>query len=374
MLTTIQIAGLQTFGYHGLFEEERSLGQKFTFDIDATLNPAPTHRDDRLDASIRYDAVVDAAVSLASGSVTRESLGWEEPRIALRSIRATGARRRTARPRKSFSHHDNLFPETGRKTSRSSAQRRRNQPGQSTGVVVFSHRRIPRRPSQSSGEDSMSKRIALLSAAVFSALAFTATITAPASAEEKTVMVGGAAMFPSKNIVQNAVNSKDHTTLVAAVKAAGLVETLESKGPFTVFAPTNTAFGKLPAGTVDTLVKPENKATLTKILTYHVVPGKLAASDLKDGMKLKTAEGEELTVKQEDGKVWIVDAKGGNLDGHDLERQSVERRDPCGRHRADAGVLSSRAPLTGPNRACGLASRGNPARFFVNSIARHASI
>jgi len=157
----------------------------------------------------------------------------------------------------------------------------------------------------------MSKRIALLSAAAFSALAFTATIIAPASAEEKTVMVGGAAMFPSKNIVQNAVNSKDHTTLVAAVKAAGLVETLESKGPFTVFAPTNTAFGKLPAGTVDTLVKPENKATLTKILTYHVVPGKLAASDLKDGMKLKTAEGEQLSVKLQDGKVWIVDAKGG---------------------------------------------------------------
>jgi uncharacterized surface protein with fasciclin (FAS1) repeats len=157
----------------------------------------------------------------------------------------------------------------------------------------------------------MSKRIALLSAAMFSALAFTATITAPVSAEEKTVMVGGAAMFPSKNIIQNAVNSKDHTTLVAAVKAAGLVETLEGKGPFTVFAPTNTAFGKLPAGTVETLVKPENKATLTKILTYHVVPGKLAASDLKDGMKLKTAEGEQLSVKLQDGKVWIVDAKGG---------------------------------------------------------------
>src|SRR5439155_6486954 len=134
-----------------------------------------------------------------------------------------------------------------------------------------------------SGEDSMSKRIALLYAAVFSALAFTATITAPARAEEKTVMVGGAAMFPSKNIVQNAVNSKDHTTLVAAVKAAGLVNTLEGKGPFTVFAPTNAAFGKLPAGTVDNLVKPENKATLSKILTYHVVPGKLEAADLTDG-------------------------------------------------------------------------------------------
>ena len=157
----------------------------------------------------------------------------------------------------------------------------------------------------------MSKNIAYLAAAAFSALALTATITAPVSAQEKTVMVGGAAMFPSKNIVQNAVNSKDHTTLVAAVKAAGLVETLESKGPFTVFAPTNAAFGKLPAGTVDTLVKPENKATLTKILTYPVVPGKLAASDLKDGMKLKTAEGEQLTVKADGGKVWIVDAKGG---------------------------------------------------------------
>jgi len=93
----------------------------------------------------------------------------------------------------------------------------------------------------------MSKRIALLSAAAFSALAIVATVTAPVSAQEKTVMVGGAAMFPSRNIIQNAVNSKDHTTLVAAVKAAGLVDTLEGKGPFTVFAPTNTAFGKLPA-------------------------------------------------------------------------------------------------------------------------------
>jgi uncharacterized surface protein with fasciclin (FAS1) repeats len=158
----------------------------------------------------------------------------------------------------------------------------------------------------------MSKRIAFLTAAALGALALTATIVAPVSAEEKTVMVGGAAMFPSKNIIQNAVNSKDHTTLVAAVKAAGLVDTLEGKGPFTVFAPTNAAFGKLPAGTVDTLVKPENKATLTKILTYHVVPGKFDASDLTDGKKLKTAEGEELTVKKADGKVMIVDAKGGS--------------------------------------------------------------
>jgi uncharacterized surface protein with fasciclin (FAS1) repeats len=168
----------------------------------------------------------------------------------------------------------------------------------------------------------MSKRIALFSAAAFGALALTAAVVAPVSAEdkkmmkselsgEKTVMVGGAAMFPSKNIMQNAVNSKDHTTLVAAVKAAGLVETLEGKGPFTVFAPTNTAFGKLPAGTVETLVKPENKATLTKILTYHVVAGKLDAASLTDGKKLKTVEGEELTVKKSGDKVMIGDAKGG---------------------------------------------------------------
>ncbi len=157
----------------------------------------------------------------------------------------------------------------------------------------------------------MSKHIALVSAA-FAALALATTLAAPVYAQDKTVMVGGAEMFPSKNIIQNAVNSKDHTTLVAAVKAAGLVGTLEGKGPFTVFAPTNAAFGKLPAGTVDTLVKPENKATLTKILTYHVVPGKLAASDLKDGMKLKTAEGEQLSVKRQDGKVWIIDTKGSS--------------------------------------------------------------
>lgn len=166
-----------------------------------------------------------------------------------------------------------------------------------------------------------STRIALLSAAAIGALTLTAVVTAPVQAQdkmmksemsgEKTVMVGGAAMFPSKNIVQNAVNSKDHTTLVAAVKAAGLVDTLSSKGPFTVFAPTNAAFGKLPAGTVETLVKPESKATLTKILTYHVVPGKLAAADLTDGKKLTTVEGEPLTVKLDGKKVWLIDAKGG---------------------------------------------------------------
>src|SRR5580765_4984223 len=124
----------------------------------------------------------------------------------------------------------------------------------------------------------MSKRIALLSAAAFAALALTATVAAPVYAQEKTVMVGGAAMYPSKNIVENAVNSKDHTTLVAAVKAAGLVETLQSKGPFTVFAPTNAAFNKLPKGTVETLLKPENKKMLTSILTYHVVAGRISSA------------------------------------------------------------------------------------------------
>jgi uncharacterized surface protein with fasciclin (FAS1) repeats len=139
----------------------------------------------------------------------------------------------------------------------------------------------------------------------------------PSFAAEMTKMVGGAPMYPSKNIVQNAVNSKDHTTLVAAVKAAGLVATLESAGPFTVFAPTNDAFAKLPAGTVDTLLKPENKKTLTNVLTYHVVPGRLTAKDLmakiEDGhgkAMLKTVEGADLTFQQKDGKLWVIDAKG----------------------------------------------------------------
>src|SRR6202008_3258602 len=129
-------------------------------------------------------------------------------------------------------------------------------------------------------ETVMSKRFALLATAA--ALAFGVVAAAPVYAQmaEKTVTVGGAPMYPSKNIIQNAVNSKDHTTLVAAVKAAGLVDTLSGPGPFTVFAPTNAAFGKLPAGTVDNLVKPENKATLTKVLTYHVVAGKLSSADL----------------------------------------------------------------------------------------------
>ena len=164
-------------------------------------------------------------------------------------------------------------------------------------------------------------RIVKIVLAGFAAAAMTTSLggIGPAFAQmkEKTVTVGGAPMYPSKNIVQNAVNSKDHTTLVAAVKAAGLVPTLESPGPFTVFAPTNEAFAKLPAGSVDTLLKPENKKTLTNVLTYHVVPGRLSAKDLmakiKDGggkAMLKTVEGADLTFEQKDGKLWIIDAKG----------------------------------------------------------------
>lgn len=130
-------------------------------------------------------------------------------------------------------------------------------------------------------------------------------------------MVGGAPMYENKNIVENAVNSKDHTTLVAAVKAAGLVETLQGAGPFTVFAPVNAAFAKLPAGTVDTLLKPENKGQLTSVLTYHVIAGKLSADDLKKKVEagngkasLKTVEGDTLEILQKGRTLEIKDAKG----------------------------------------------------------------
>lgn len=132
------------------------------------------------------------------------------------------------------------------------------------------------------------------------------TMTTPMVAETETgVMVGGANMVASKNIVENAMNSADHTTLVAAVKQAGLVETLSGAGPFTVFAPTNEAFDALPAGTVDGLLKPENMKKLQTILTYHVVPGMIKAADLKDGQKLKTVQGEDLMVSIKDGVVMI---------------------------------------------------------------------
>jgi uncharacterized surface protein with fasciclin (FAS1) repeats len=131
-------------------------------------------------------------------------------------------------------------------------------------------------------------------------------------------MVGGGSMYPTKDIIQNAMNSKDHTTLVAAVKAAGLVDTLQSKGPFTVFAPTNEAFGKLPAGSVDTLLKPENKEKLAAVLTYHVVPGKITADKLAKEIKagdgsaqLTTVNGEKLTARMVGDSIELTDAKGG---------------------------------------------------------------
>jgi uncharacterized surface protein with fasciclin (FAS1) repeats len=157
----------------------------------------------------------------------------------------------------------------------------------------------------------MNKKIAILT------MAF-AIAVASALAASGNPMVGGQEMFPTKNIIENAVNSADHTTLVAAVKAAGLVETLQGAGPFTVFAPTNEAFAKLSAGTVDTLLKPENKATLTKVLTYHVVAGKWSAADLKKQIKagngtaeLTTVEGGKLWATEEGNQIMLKDEKGG---------------------------------------------------------------
>lgn len=156
----------------------------------------------------------------------------------------------------------------------------------------------------------------------FNRIAFTAAFISVAGLSgtafaEMTKMVGGAAMYPSKNIIQNAVNSKDNTTLVAAVKAAGLVDTLQGAGPFTVFAPTNAAFNQLPAGTVEGLLKPENKDQLSAVLTYHVLPGRLTTADLADAVKqgggqamLKSVQGEPLTITERGKAFDITDSKG----------------------------------------------------------------
>ena len=158
----------------------------------------------------------------------------------------------------------------------------------------------------------MKKLLATLALAV---LGLTGAAVCPA---QQNPMVGGAAMYPNRDIIDNAVNSKDHTTLVAAVKAAGLVDTLKGTGPFTVFAPTNEAFAKLPADTVDTLLKPENKDTLSKILTYHVVAGKVSAQDLmkmiEDGKgktEVTTVSGGKLVAKLKGKSVTLTDEKGG---------------------------------------------------------------
>lgn len=162
------------------------------------------------------------------------------------------------------------------------------------------------------GNINMKKTFLVAIAAAFLA------VTSFSARAEKNPEVGGAAMYANKNIIENAVNSPIHKTLVAAVKAAGLVDTLSGPGPFTVFAPTDDAFGKLPAGTVDTLVKPESKDTLVKILTYHVVPGKISSKQLaklikKGGGKatLKTVQGEDLTASMAGDKIVLTDAKGG---------------------------------------------------------------
>jgi uncharacterized surface protein with fasciclin (FAS1) repeats len=163
----------------------------------------------------------------------------------------------------------------------------------------------------------MNVRLSSCAAALAVGFALAAPFVVAPTYAAMTVMVGGAPMYPNKNIIENAVNSKDHTTLVAAVKAAGLVDTLQGAGPFTVFAPTNEAFAALPAGTVETLLKPENKAKLTAILTYHVVPGRLTEADIdamirQGGGKatLKTVEGEELTFQRAGAHLWVIDAKG----------------------------------------------------------------
>lgn len=162
------------------------------------------------------------------------------------------------------------------------------------------------------------KKLLSIAVALAGMLAFTAVHAQGDMKNEKTVEVGGAPMYPSKNIIENAVNSKDHTTLVAAVKAAGLVETLQGAGPFTVFAPTNEAFDKLPKGTVEMLVKPENKAKLTGILTYHVVAGRLGTKELDEWIKkgngtaeLTTVAGGKLWVMKKGGKYMLKDENGG---------------------------------------------------------------
>jgi uncharacterized surface protein with fasciclin (FAS1) repeats len=166
--------------------------------------------------------------------------------------------------------------------------------------------------------NSIIKTALLISAGSFG-LSGCMTMSQPMGMKAQTTsMVGGAEMFPTRNIIQNAVNSADHTTLVAAVKAAGLVDTLSGAGPFTVFAPTNAAFAKLPAGTVDTLLQPANKAMLQSILTYHVVPGRLTAANLKSKIqagggsaRLRTVNGAILTARMMDGGIVLIDGKGG---------------------------------------------------------------
>ena len=188
---------------------------------------------------------------------------------------------------------------------------------------------------------------------LFGATAFVALALAGGAIAANNPMVGGGAMYASKNIVQNAVNSKDHTTLVAAVKAAGLVDTLQGPGPFTVFAPTNEAFDALPTGTVDTLLKPENKAMLTKVLTYHVVPGRLDSKTLDEKIKagggkamLKTVEGETSDPPRQRQVPDRYRREGRPGESHDRRRLPEQRRHP-GRRQGAAAEIAPTSPDRG---------------------------
>ena len=225
----------------------------------------------------------------------------------------------------------------------------------------------------------------LPSAVAVAALVFAAAISTPTLAQmkEQTVTVGGAPMYPSKNIIQNAANSKDHTTLVAAVKAAGLVETLQGPGPFTVFAPVNKAFDKLPQGTVPTLLEAENKDKLVAVLTYHVVPGRLSAKDLWNAAtkaggkaKIKTVEGDELTVEFKSQTLTLRDAKGNVSRVTNSERVPVERRHSRRRHGVAAELMSpprvdrrSHPPPTGPPLRRSIQARRARAAGLSSDIA-----
>src|SRR5271165_4447210 len=185
-----------------------------------------------------------------------------------------------------------------------------------------------------------------------------AAMACGALAADKNPVVGGQTMYPTKDIIDNAVNSADHTTLVAAVKAAGLVDTLKGAGPFTVFAPTNEAFAKLPAGTVETLLKPENKEMLTKILTYHVVAGRLSSAELKKeirgGHGRDAEDGERRHAHRHDAGIehCAERRKGRPVYRDHPQRVSVQRRDPCGRHRraAQLGWSESQRRRVFPSR------------------------
>ena len=198
------------------------------------------------------------------------------------------------------------------------------------------------------------RKINLRAALLIAGVALAAPLGATFAYAEMTKMVGGAPMYPSKNIVQNAVHSKDHTTLVAAVKAAGLVPTLEGAGPFTVLAPTNAAFAKLPAGTVKTLLEPANKGQLTAVLTYHVIPGRITAAEpLQEDRRERRPlfrqhrAGRRAVVLQDERRHRRHRRQGRHRDGDDPRRHAVERRHPRHQRRAAAGLIDRKATRQG---------------------------